>query len=110
MKKVFIILCGMVLVLSSAGCQSFSRPHHREIRSEPTVVNWQPKEIFKVAEAPKKIAAEVDMGFMTVKRIKDGSLYRVAVIPFRDLPVGLTVNIVQVRYPASLFNRWLLLK
>ncbi len=67
------------------------------LRSEPIVTNWLPEKTFEVAYPVERVD-DLEMGRVILKRTEDGQLFSAMVIPIREIPVGSTVKIVEVRY------------
>jgi hypothetical protein len=105
MKKTLVILCGILMFATVIGC----REYEEKDAAEPIITTWLPGETFKVVKPVKKVD-ELEMGWVIVERIKNGDLYSVMVFPIRDILVGSTVEVVEVRYYHTIMTpHWFLM-
>ncbi len=96
MKEVIVGLLFLILIIVL--CAYAEKVDEETVlRSEPIVTNWLSEKTFEVVSSVERVD-DLEMGRVIVRRVEDDILFSVMVIPIREISVGSTVKIVEVRY------------
>lgn len=102
MKKL-ILLVVLIFTVGCIGCRT-KEGDMAVISVEPTVTEWNPEDTFVVIKEVKKVDG-LEMGRVILERQERRALFSAIVVPYREIPWGTRVKIVEVAYRTTVSER-----
>lgn len=96
MKRSLVRCCTVLffgLIFFGCGKSELKDP----VYTEPIVMDWLREDTLVTVGEVKKVDG-LEIGRVSIKRSRDGSLFSVLVIPVREIPLGSEVKISEVLY------------